>query len=103
MGQEWTADRDDAEPHDGPHDRPHEDPIVDQRRIERFRQGAVGGVLAAGMLGLRDVIEGPKDNEVAIVETTSGDPPKRERIVMRLDPENPGDSIVMIRDWLPSD
>jgi hypothetical protein len=98
MGQEWIADQDDDEPLvDGA------EPLVDRRPIERFRRGAVGGVLAAGMLGLRDVIEGPKDTDVAIVETTSGDPPKRERIVMRLDPENPGDSIVMIRDWLPSD
>ena len=95
MGQEWTPEQS-ADDEDL-------DAIVDRRAIERFRRGAVGGVLAAGMLGLRDVLEGPKDEEVAIVETVSGDPPKRERIVMRLDPENPEDSIVMVRDWMPRD
>ncbi len=99
MGQEWIA----PEGEDCALPSGDDEPLRDRRPIRKFQSGAVGGVLAAGMLGLRDVLEGPKDDEITIVETVSGDPPTRERIVMRLDPEHPGGSIVMIRDWMPGD
>ena len=68
--------------------------------IERFRRSSVGAVLAAGMLGLRDVLEPEKDETPAIVEDWAGGEPFTERMVLRLDPDNPGDSIVMIRPWM---
>lgn len=68
--------------------------------IQKFRATAVGSVLAAGLLGLRDVIEGPKDDEPAIVVDWSGAPPFTDPIVLRLDPDHPEDSIVMVRPWL---
>jgi 4'-phosphopantetheinyl transferase len=70
------------------------------RPIDKFRGTAVGSVLAAGLLGLRDALEPPREEEVAIVQNYSGDPPFTEPIVLRLDPEHPEDSIVMVRPWL---
>jgi hypothetical protein len=67
--------------------------------IQKFRVTAVGSVLAAGMLGLRDALETPKE-EPAIVVNWSGAPPFSEPIVLRLDPDHPEDSIVMVRPWL---
>ena len=68
--------------------------------IERFRRTSVGSVLAAGMLGLRDVLEPPKDETPAIVEDWAGGEPFADPMVLRLDPDHPEDSIVMIRPWL---
>jgi hypothetical protein len=57
-------------------------------------------VLAAGLLGLRDVFEPPKKEEIAIVQDYAGDPPFTDPYVLRLDPEHPEDSIIMVRPWL---
>jgi 4'-phosphopantetheinyl transferase len=70
------------------------------RPIDKFRDTAVGSVLAAGLLGLRDALEPPKKEEVAIVQDYAGDPPFTDPFVLRLDPEHPEDSIVMVRPWL---
>jgi len=70
------------------------------RPIDKFRGTAVGSVLAAGLLGLRDALETPKDDKVAIVKDYAGDPPFKDPIVLRLDPDHPEDSIVMVRPWL---
>ena len=67
--------------------------------IQKFRATAVGSVLAAGLLGLREALEPPKD-EPAIIVDWSGAPPFSEPIVLRLDPDHPEDSIVMVRPWL---
>ncbi len=110
MGDEWVVpDVDggpvggtaiDAAPGDDPSVAAGGEPIVDRRPIERFRRGAVGGVLAAGLSGLADVLDPRDKDEVAIVETVGGDPPRTERIVLRLDPDAPSDSIVMVRTWM---
>ena len=68
--------------------------------IERFHRTAVGTALAAGMFGLRDVLEPPKDETPAIVEDWSVGEPFKDPIVLRLDPDHPEDSIVMVRPWL---
>jgi 4'-phosphopantetheinyl transferase len=70
------------------------------RPIDKFRDTAVGSVFAAGLLGLRDALEPPKKEEVAIVRDHSGDPPFKDPFVLRLDPDHPEDSIVMVRPWL---
>jgi 4'-phosphopantetheinyl transferase len=69
------------------------------RPIDKFRDTAVGSVFAAGLLGLRDALE-PKKEEIAIVQDYSGDPPFTDPFVLRLDPDHPEDSIVMVRPWL---
>jgi hypothetical protein len=68
--------------------------------IERFHRSAIGTALAAGMFGLRDVLETPKDETPAIVEDWAGGQPFNEPMVLRLDPDHPEDSIVMIRPHL---
>ncbi len=68
--------------------------------IERFHRTSLGAVLAAGMLGLRDVLEPAKDETPAIVEDWAGGEPFEDPIVLRLDPDHPEDSIVMIRPRL---
>jgi hypothetical protein len=68
--------------------------------IEKFRRTAVGSVFAAGLLGLRDVLEPPKDDEPAVVQDWSGGEPFKDPYVLRLDPDNPQDSIVMVRPQL---
>ncbi len=68
--------------------------------IERFRRTSIGAALAAGLLGLRDVLEPPKDETPAIVEDWAGGEPFNDPIVLRLDPDHPEDSIVMVRPWL---
>jgi hypothetical protein len=73
---------------------------AEARPIDRFRSSAVGSVMAAGLLGLRDVFEPPKDEEPAIVVDWSGAPPFTDPYVLRLDPDHPEDSIVMVRPWL---
>jgi 4'-phosphopantetheinyl transferase len=70
------------------------------RPIDRFRGTAVGGVLAAGMLGLRDVLEPRKDQEIAIVQDDAGGPPPKGPIELELDPEHPEESVVHVRPWL---
>ena len=75
-------------------------PTESSRPIDKFRDTAVGSVLAAGLLGLRDALEPPKKEEVAIVQDYSGDPPFTDPFVLRLDPDHPEDSIVMVRPWL---
>jgi hypothetical protein len=73
------------------------------RPIQRFQQSAAGTVFAAGMLGLRDALEGPKKEEVQVVTDWAGDPPFTDPFVLRLDPDHPEDSVVMVRPWLRHD
>jgi hypothetical protein len=75
----------------------NDDDELEQRPVDRFRATATGTVLAAGLLGLATALEGPKEEEVAIVTEYSGDPPFTDPIVLRLDPDAPEDSIVWVR------
>ena len=43
-------------------------------------------MFAAGLLGLRDALEPEKDEKVAIVQDYAGNPPFKDAIVLRLDP-----------------
>ena len=76
------------------------DEHADPAPIEKFRRTAVGSVFAAGLLGLRDVFETPKDEEPAVVQDWAGGEPFNDPYVLRLDPDNPQDSIVMVRPQL---
>jgi hypothetical protein len=70
------------------------------RPVDRFARTTAGLVLSASMLGLRDVLEGPRDDRPVIVEERSGEPPVPDGISMRLDPDNAADSIILVRPWL---
>ena len=69
---------------------------AEDRPIDKFRKSAAGSVLAAGMLGLGEIFESVEKEEPAIVVDAGGDPFDPD-LIMRLDPDNPADSIVMIK------
>jgi hypothetical protein len=75
----------------------NEDDEQEPGGIHRFRRTATGTVLAAGLMGLADALEGPRDEEVAIVTEYSGEPGFSDPILVRLDPDAPEDSIVLVR------
>ncbi len=69
-----------------------------ERPIDRFRRGAAGSVIAAGLLGVRDALEGrPEKEEPAIV--TQAPEPKLDHIDIVLDPEHPERSRAVV--YLP--
>jgi hypothetical protein len=98
---------------DGPDTEPTVDPLADEMRderaperpVDRFRRSAAGTVVAAGLLGLRDALEGrPEREEPAIVtEAPQRQPsgtvdvvldfehPERSRAVLRRPPAPPTD------------
>lgn len=78
-------------------EQPAEEQLAQPRPVDRFRSTAAGTVLAAGLLGIADALEGPRDNDVEIVIDYAGDPPFSDRFLMRLDPDNPSDSIVVVQ------
>lgn len=86
-------------------ERPDPDPIEGdpadegwERPIDKFRRGAAGTVIAAGLLGVRDAIEGrPEREEPAIV--ADAPEPTLDHIDLVLDPEHPERSRAVV--YLP--
>ena len=69
-----------------------------ERPIDKFRRGAVGSVVAAGLLGVRDALEGrPEKDEPVIV--ADAPEPKLDNIDIVLDPEHPERSRAVV--YLP--
>lgn len=92
-----TDDRDselDAMPPDA-HDA-EDEPF--ERPVDRFRRGAFGTVMAAGLLGLADALEArPPKEEVVIVQEAPTQPPRvPRRLELLLDPEHPERSMVFL-------
>lgn len=69
-----------------------------ERPVDRFRKGAVGTVVAAGLLGLADALEArPRREEVVIVQEAPTQPPlEPRRLEILLDPEHPERSMVFL-------
>ena len=84
---------------------PDPDPIDDhpadekwERPIDKFRRGAAGSVIAAGLLGVRDALEGrPEKEEPAIV--ADAPEPTLDHIDLVLDLEHPERSRAVV--YLP--
>jgi hypothetical protein len=70
-------------------------------RLAAWRSHPVGSMLGAAMLGLRDALYGPRDDEVAIVQQAGGDPPNDDLHDLRLDPDHPERSEVVVRPRTP--
>jgi hypothetical protein len=69
-----------------------------ERPIDKFRRGAAGSVIAAGLLGVRDALEGrPEKEEPAIV--SEAPEPRLDHIDLVLDPEHPERSRAVV--YLP--
>ena len=67
-----------------------------ERPVDRFRRSATGAVVAAGMLGLRDALEGrPEKEEVTIVNEAPAAPPRDVEVVIDFD--HPERSVAVVR------
>jgi hypothetical protein len=67
-----------------------------ERPVDRFRRTAAGTVVAAGLLGLRDVMEGrPERDEVTIVNEAPTRPIGDLDIV--IDPDHPERTVAIVR------
>ena len=69
-----------------------------ERPVDRFRKGAVGSVMAAGLLGIADALEArpPKDEVVIVSEVPSAPPRDPRRLELLLDPDHPERSLVFL-------
>ncbi|MET0627820.1 MAG: hypothetical protein ABW033_05125 [Acidimicrobiia bacterium] len=72
--------------------------VEPERPIDRFRKSAAGSVIAAGLLGIRDVMEGRRPAEETVVESEAAGAPPPDGIEMFLDPDHPERSIVVIHE-----
>jgi len=63
----------------------------------RYRSSLAAGALAAGMLGLRDILEAPKDDRPVVEQHVDGADRVRP-IEVHLDPDDPAASNVTLRD-----
>ena len=71
--------------------------VSGDRPVDRFRRSATGAVVAAGLLGLRDALEGrPEKEEVAIVNEAPDAPPPRDLEVV-IDFDHPERSVAMVK------
>jgi hypothetical protein len=69
---------------------------ADGRPVDRFRRSATGAVVAAGLLGLRDALEGrPEKEEVTIVNEAPGAPPRDLEVMIDFD--HPERSVAVVR------
>ena len=68
-----------------------------ERPVDRFRRGAAGSVIAAGLLGLRDAMEGRPEREEPAIVTEAPSQPHDDDFELVLDPEHPERSIVIVR------
>jgi hypothetical protein len=98
------ADGSEPEAEPGPEAEPEAEPEADpesdawERPIDRFRRSSAGTVIAAGLLGVRDALEGrPEREEPAIV--AEAPEPKLDHIDIVLDPEHPERSRAVV--YLP--
>jgi hypothetical protein len=67
-----------------------------ERPVDRFKRTAAGTVVAAGLLGLRDALEGrPEKEEPAIVAEAPAAPPP-DRIEVLIDFERPGHALAIL-------
>ena len=73
-----------------------------ERPIDKFRRTATGTVVAAGLLGLRDAMEGrPEKEEVTIVSEAPTRPVGDLDIV--IDPDHPERTVAIVRRPPPPD
>ena len=71
-----------------------------ERPVDRFRKSAAGSMVAAGLLGLRDVMEGrPEKEEVTIVNEAPARPMGDLDVV--IDPEHPERTVAIVRRARP--
>ena len=70
--------------------------VEPERPTDKFRHTAVGSVIAAGLLGLRDALEGRPEKEETVMEVEAAGAPPPDGIELFLDPDHPERSVVVI-------
>ncbi|CAB4553961.1 unannotated protein [freshwater metagenome] len=85
----------DAQPDDG--SQPDPVPVHRGHIPHKYRKSGAASMLAAGLIGLREILDPAKDQRSVIEQQTNDDDIKRP-IEVFLDPDNPAASIVVIRD-----
>ena len=65
-----------------------EEPARPIQPIRRRSSTASGSILAAAMLGLRDVLEGPKKEKIVIQAEVPGDPPDIDKLGLQAELED---------------
>ncbi len=74
------------------------------RPVDRFRQTAVGAVVSAGLLGLRDALEGrPEREEIAIVSEAPERPVETTGPRVIVDPDDPTRVTVVVQSPVERD
>jgi len=66
------------------------------RPVDRFRRTAAGSVVAAGLFGLRDALEGRPEREQSAVVSEARTPDDNGPIEVILDFDRPGHGVVVI-------
>ncbi len=88
--------RDEPEDVEGVDDGEVEGTDAGDRPVDRFHRSATGAVVAAGLLGLRDALEGrPEKEEVTIVNEAPAAPPRDLEVVIDFD--HPERSVAVVR------
>jgi hypothetical protein len=96
-----APDPDDAapradEPDDGELGDDARDEVSEPRPVDKFRKTAAGSVIAAGLLGMRDALEGrPEKEEVAIVNDAP-EPAPTEGFTLVFDEDDPASIKVVL-------
>jgi hypothetical protein len=77
------------------------------RPVDRFRRTAVGTVVAAGLLGLRDALEGRPEREDIAIVAEAPTRPADDGVTLLFDEEDPTSLTVVLRrpprperDWV---
>jgi len=70
--------------------------VEPERPTDKFRHTAAGTVIAAGLLGLRDALEGRPEKEETVMEVEAPGAPPPDGIELFLDPDHPERSVVVI-------
>lgn len=77
----------------------HRQPIPHPKPNPLRRHTMGGAMLAAAMIGLQEVLEGPKEAPI-VAEVGSSDPNIDDPLAVDLDPEDPAQSVAVVRPWL---
>ena len=70
--------------------------VQPERPTDRFRRSAPGTIIAAGLLGVRDALEGRPESDQQVLEVDASGEPPGEGIELFLDPDHPERSIAVI-------
>ena len=73
--------------------------VAEPARKKVRRRGLGAAMLGAAMVGLDEAMNGPKE-EPAIVEVGSGAGNDDDPVAVDLDPDDPAQSIAVVRPWL---